>query len=40
MKVIDSSEVVLPTDNVMLQSWDAARDSHVDKLQVSDRRSW
>ena len=29
-----SSELVLPTDNSMLQFWDAARISHVDKLQV------
>lgn len=27
-------ELVMPTDNSMLQFWDAARDRHVDRLQV------
>lgn len=27
-------ELVLPTDNSMLQFWDAARDRHVNRLQV------
>lgn len=27
-------ELVLPADNSMLQFWDAARDCHVDRLQV------
>ena len=28
-------ELVMPTDNSMLQFWDAAGDRHVDKLQVT-----
>ena len=35
-----SSELVLPTDNSMLQFWDAARDIHMDKLQVRCQRSF
>ena len=31
-------ELVLPTDNSMLQFWDVAREHHVDKLQVWDLR--
>lgn len=32
-------ELVLPADNSMLQFWDAARDCHVDRLQVCTRVS-
>ena len=33
-------ELVLPADNSMLQFWDAARDCHVDRLQVSIQAMW
>ena len=33
-------ELVMPTDNSMLQFWDAARDRHVDRLQVPRLNSW
>lgn len=32
-------ELVLPTDNSMLQFWDVAREHHVDKLQVAPRNA-
>ena len=28
-------ELVLPADNSLLQFWDAARDRHIDRLQVT-----
>ncbi|KAL3140577.1 hypothetical protein ABBQ32_005152 [Trebouxia sp. C0010 RCD-2024] len=34
-----SGHLVMPTDNSMLQFWDAARDRHVAKLQVAPRNT-